>query len=243
LSSLATIAVLFRWRRPPRPPTTQPTERLFGATLAGLRYVRFSPQLRALLARSAIFVVSASALWALLPVVARQRLGLDSSGYGLLLACLGIGAVGGAFGLPRLRSMVRPDVLVAVMTLVFGLTTMALGWIDSADLARRLALAGLAWLTIMSSFNVAAQTIAPACLGVLGTYLLVSQGGLAIGSFIWGSAANQPACRSRCSRPGCCVWGLAPCSGGLSSRVDQTIRLARPDRYPNWAIPTVDRPW
>jgi MFS family permease len=193
-SFLATIVVLFRWQRTPRPPSDQPAERLFGATLAGLRYVRFSPRLRALLARSAIFVVCASALWALLPVVARQRLGLDSSGYGVLLACLGLGAVAGAFGLPRLQALVRQDVLVAAMTLVFGLTTIALGWIDSLPvLMVMLAVAGLAWLTIMSSFNVAAQTIAPAWVSarVLSAYLLVSQGGLATGSFVWGSATNQ----------------------------------------------------
>jgi len=194
VSFLATIIVLFRWRRTPRPPSGLPSERLFGATAAGLRYVRVSPRLLALLARSAIFVTCASALWALLPVVARQRLGLDSSGYGVLLACLGLGAVAGAFSLPRLRSLVRQDVLVAAMTLVFGLTTIALGWLDVLPvLMVALALAGLAWLTIMSSLNVAVQTTAPAWVSarVLGAYLLVSQGSLAMGSFVWGSATNQ----------------------------------------------------
>ncbi len=193
-SFLATIVVLFRWRRAPRPPSDQPAERLIGATLAGLRYVRFSPALRALLARSAIFVVCASALWALLPVVARQRLGLDSSGYGALLACLGLGAVAGAFGLPRMRVLVKLDMLVAAATIVFGLTTIALGWLTVLPvLLVALALAGLAWLMIMSSFNVAAQTVAPAWVSarVLSAYLLVSQGGLALGSLAWGAVADQ----------------------------------------------------
>jgi MFS family permease len=193
-SFLATIIVLYRWRRAAAARDDDlPGERLFQALLTGLRYVRFAPGLRALLARSGIFVVCASALWALLPIVARQQLGLESSGYGLLLACLGIGAVLGAFILPRLRRAVRLDVLIAGSTAVFAVATFALGWVGWLPLlGLALALAGLSWLTIMSSFNVAAQSVAPRWVSarVLGTYLLVSQGGLAAGSFLWGAVAD-----------------------------------------------------
>jgi MFS family permease len=193
LSFLATLLVLYRWRRVPVE-RSGPAEHLFEALRAGLRYVRFAPVLRALLGRSAIFVLCASALWALLPVVARQRLGLDSSGYGLLLACLGSGAVSGAFLLQRLRSLLTLDWLVAVASVVFGLGTLALGWVDSLPVvAVALVAAGLAWLIVMSSFNLAAQTVAPAWVSarVIGTYLLVSQGGLALGSLLWGVVADQ----------------------------------------------------
>ena len=195
LSFLATIVVLYGWRRTAAlEPSSLPTERLIEALQAGLRYVRFAPALQMLLARSALFVVCASALWALLPLVARQQLGLDSSGYGLLLACLGIGAVSGAFLLPRLRRMLALDALVASASVVFALATAALGWLGWLPLlGLALGLAGVAWLTIMSSFNVAAQTVAPSWVSarVLGAYLLVSQGGLALGSFGWGAAADR----------------------------------------------------
>jgi predicted MFS family arabinose efflux permease/quinol monooxygenase YgiN len=193
VSFLATLVVLYRWRRLPNP-RRGPTEHLGEALSAGLRYVRFAPALRVLLGRSAIFVLCASALWALLPIVARQRLALDSSGYGLLLACLGIGAVSGAFFLPQLRALLPLDWLVAAASVVFGLGTLALGWVDSLPLiALALAASGVAWLTVMSSFNLAAQTIAPAWVRarVIGTYLLVSQGGLAGGSFFWGVVADR----------------------------------------------------
>jgi len=195
LSFLATIVVLYRWRRPAAiSGGSSPTERLSEALHAGLRYVRFAPALRALLGRVAIFVVCASALWALLPLVARQQLGLDSSGYGLLLACLGIGAVLGAFELPRFRRRLSLDLLISVASVVFAVGTAALGWVGFLPLlGLLLAAAGVAWLTVMSSFNVAAQTIAPAWVSarVLGTYLLVSQGGLAAGSFAWGAVADR----------------------------------------------------
>jgi len=62
----------------------------------GLRYVRYAPPLRAVLVCTAAFVVGGSAMWALLPLLARHQLGMDASGYGGMLACFGIGgAVGG----------------------------------------------------------------------------------------------------------------------------------------------------
>ncbi|HKG52090.1 MAG TPA: MFS transporter, partial [Actinomycetales bacterium] len=63
---------------------------------AGGRYVRWSPVVRRILFRCGTFVLPATALWALLPLVATRRLGLGPGGYGLLLAALGVGAVGGA---------------------------------------------------------------------------------------------------------------------------------------------------
>src|SRR5205085_1023646 len=101
-SFLATIVVLYRWRRPRR--TSQlPAERLLSATRAGLRYAQHAPELHAVLVRTIAFMLCASALWALLPLVARREMHLPSSGYGALLASLGLGAVGAAGLLPALR--------------------------------------------------------------------------------------------------------------------------------------------
>ena len=101
-SFLAVLAVLAAWRRTAVQSFEVP-EDVFGAMRAGARYVRHSLPLRTVLARSASFVLFASAVWSLLPLVARQLLGLGAVGYGLLLGCLGLGAVGGAAVLPALR--------------------------------------------------------------------------------------------------------------------------------------------
>jgi hypothetical protein len=66
---------------------------VFGAMQAGLRYVRYAPALSVVLVRAGIFILCGTALWALLPLVARQELGLEAVGYGVLLGCLGLGAV------------------------------------------------------------------------------------------------------------------------------------------------------
>ncbi len=111
-SFLGTILVLLRWRRPPRT-SHLPGERLLGATRAGLRYARHAPELHAVLVRCAAFITCASALWALLPLVARDQLGLSSFGYGALLGALGLGAVSGAGVLPRVRTRFSVDQQVA----------------------------------------------------------------------------------------------------------------------------------
>ena len=67
---------------------------------------------RRLLYRAILFIPAASAVWALLPVVAAGNLGLGSAGYGLLLGMVGIGAVAGAFVIPRLRARIGSARLV-----------------------------------------------------------------------------------------------------------------------------------
>jgi MFS family permease len=161
---------------------------------AGLRYTRFSPALTAVLVRVAVFAVFASALWALLPLVARYELQAGSSGYGLLLAGLGIGAVSGAFLLPRVLARLSADQLVAAGTILFAAMTAVLGnvtllWVAVAAML----LAGTAWMAIMSSFNVAAQTFVPRWVQAraVGTYLLVFMGAMAAGSAVWGAVAER----------------------------------------------------
>src|SRR5262245_6787644 len=102
-SFLGIIAVIYRWQAAPRERSAQP-ERVRSAVAAGMRFARHAPPLRAVLVRTTAFVFPASALWALLPVIATRQLGLDALGYGVMLGSIGLGAVGGAAILPRLRA-------------------------------------------------------------------------------------------------------------------------------------------
>src|ERR671936_310325 len=99
------------------------------ATRAGLRYARHAPELYGVLVRTVAFILCASALWALLPPVERRDIGLPSSGYGVLLASLGAGAVAGAGVLPHLRERLSADLRVASASVVCGAATLALGLI------------------------------------------------------------------------------------------------------------------
>src|SRR3984957_16597185 len=92
VSFLGVMIGLYAWRRQARPGVL-PAERVLSAIRVGVRYVRYAPALRAVLVRTVAFVVGASAMWAVLPLIARWRLDLRATGFGLLLAWFGFGAV------------------------------------------------------------------------------------------------------------------------------------------------------
>jgi MFS family permease len=190
-SFVGVIIILYRWRRDPRQ-SVLPTERVAGAVRAGLRYVHYAPPLRAVLVRTLAFIVCGSALWGLLPVVGRRELNLTSVGYGVLLGCLGLGAVIGAAFLPGLRRRVPSEALVAVATLLWAGVMAAFAFVQEVPVLCVLLLAGgMGWITLMSSLNVAAQTAVPSWVRgrALALYVLAFQGGMAAGSALWGSVA------------------------------------------------------
>ena len=133
LTFLGVIGAVYTWRRPPRE-RRLPPEHVLGAMRAGVRYVRHAPLFRAVLVRTAVFIICGSATWALLPVVGRRDLGLSALGYGVLLGCLGLGAVAGSAVLPRLRARLSVDALVIVATIIFGAATLAVPSIYSVRL-------------------------------------------------------------------------------------------------------------
>jgi MFS family permease len=191
VSFLGVMAVIYRWQRAPQQ-STMPPEHVFGAMRAGLRYVRYAPELLAALIRTAAFILCASALWALLPLQARHALGLGSFGYGILLGCIGSGAVTGAAFLPRVRQKVSNNLLVVGATVLFAGVTAVLAHVHVPVVAgAAMILGGIAWIAVMSSFNTAAQTAAPAWARAraLSTYSLVFMGGMALGSAAWGAVA------------------------------------------------------
>ena len=84
VSFVGIAVVIGMWRAPERA-DAGPRERLVEALRAGGRYVRNALIVRRLLYRAVLFIPAASAVWALLPVIAADNLSLGSAGYGLLL--------------------------------------------------------------------------------------------------------------------------------------------------------------
>lgn len=192
-SFVGVIIVLYRWRREDVE-SISPTERIVGAMKAGLRYVRHDPALQAVLVRTGVYVSCASALWAMMPLVARKQLGLSAGGYGILLGSLGAGAILAAFILPGMRRRFSVNALIAAGTIVFAGSTAALALVRNFPLlCLAMIFGGIAWMTLMSSFNVIVQTIVPSWVRarVLATYMLVFFGGMALGSAAWGAIATH----------------------------------------------------
>jgi MFS family permease len=188
-SFFGVIFFLYRWKRPHFADVQ--TGRVSDAILAGLRYGRDASVVRCVLIRTAAFSLAASSLLALLPIVARPH---GATGFGLLLGSFGLGALAGAAALPRLRNRLSVDGVVSVAIVVFAAMTFAAGRVQAFGwLELVLFTSGAAWIGIQACLNVAAQTMSPSFMRAraLSLYVLVLQGGVAIGSALWGALASR----------------------------------------------------
>ncbi len=192
VSYLGVIFVLYRWQRQ-QSTSNLPAERFTGALRAGLRYVRHSSGLQAAAVRGLWFFLFASASWALLPLVAKR---LEDGGpqvFGILVACIGLGAVAGALLLPKLKARVSGDVLVALATALYAGAMVALALLEHLlMLALAMTVSGIAWIVVLSSLQVAAQLALPNWVRSRGlaAFMTVFMGSMALGSLLWGKIAD-----------------------------------------------------
>ncbi|MCT9112917.1 MFS transporter [Streptomyces mirabilis] len=191
VSFTAVILALLRWRRTEEEHTAP--EAVLAALHAGGRYVRHAPGVRRILWRAALFVVPASALWALLPVIASEHLHQGSGGYGLLLAALGAGAVGAALGMGRLRKALTANQLLLFSGLLYGGGALVTALSASLPVVAAVAVVtGAGWLVTLSTLNTSMQLTLPAWVRAraLAAYLIVLLGGQGLGSLLWGLVAR-----------------------------------------------------
>ena len=240
VSFLAVILALWLWRQQPKPASALPAERLAGAIRSGLRYARGSAPLRATLVRSASFFLFASAFWSLLPLVVRGSLAGGPALYGTLLASVVMGAVAAALVLPRLKARLGADGMVTAGTglLAAGMALLALVPVVAVALPACL-LAGLAWISVMSSLNVSAQLALPAWVRSRGlaVSLAVFFGSMTAGSIVWGFLAGL------IGTPGALLLAAAGALAGiLASRPWHLLGDCTLDLSPSghWPAPVVD---
>ena len=193
LSVLGVFWVLYVWKAQPNVQRLPP-EHFFPAVRAGVRYVHAAPVLRNVLVRTVAFFVFGSAGWALLPLVARRELGLGPGGYGIMLGCIGVGAVCGALLLPRMRKRFNPDQLMVLASVMFAVTLLALAFIRHFWLLNAFEFfTGFAWIAVLSTLNLGAQRSAAKWVKAraLAVYLTVFFGSMTAGSALWGQLASQ----------------------------------------------------
>jgi MFS family permease len=192
-SVVAMLMAIRRFPPKPHPDSKLPAERLWGGTLSGLRYARHSDLILSQMIRTVAYSAAGSALWALLPIIGQRQLGLGAAGYGLLMACLGGGAVAAGLGIGRLRAKVSLDHLVMGGCIVFALV-MAVTALSRWPLLVYAALVfgGAAWMAVMSTFNSVTQTSAPPWVRSRATamHTLSALGSFAVGSAFWGAVSG-----------------------------------------------------
>lgn len=198
-SFIVMMIVLSRLPRKPDAPYNQkqsslPPENIIRAIRIQIRYIRYSQAAHVLIIRAGLFTLCSSALLSLLPLLAKRDLGLDSIGYGLLLGSFGIGAIiGGIVILPWLRSKASVESLITLSIVLLVMVTFTMGYVRFFEIACLvMGIGGIAYITILSKFYTIGVKSAPKWIGarVLSVYLLVLNGGLVVGSLIWGTVAN-----------------------------------------------------
>lgn len=192
-SNLGVIGALMWWRGAQKPARRLPAERFVSAIRTGFRYSRHNAYLRATLLRAVGFFLFASCYWALLPLIVRNQLAGGPELYGIILGTIGVGAVLGAFAMPRLTAK-----LGANRVEVFGCigTAIALGLFGIAKTTAVASVAsvvaGASWIAALSTLNISAQVALPAWVRGRGLamYVAVFFGTMTLGSALWGQVAS-----------------------------------------------------
>ncbi len=164
-------------------------ESLLGAVSSGWRYFSNTPGLRAIAARTALFVTPAVALGALLPLFAAHYLHTTAFGYGLYLSLSGVGAIVAALVLPRLQGHLRLDAVVAGATLANALAVAALVvWPTRLAAIPVLVVTGACWVWSTVAFIIAARQVTPEWVQTrsLSIFYVVMQGPFVIGGLGFG---------------------------------------------------------
>ena len=118
VSFLGVIAVVNGYRggavRPERP------EAINAAIREGVRHVKSRAALRNPIIRLATITAAGAGLVAVMPLVAKERLRVSATGFGLLSAALGLGSVGAVWVLPRLHAPRFPERAVLISAFVWS---------------------------------------------------------------------------------------------------------------------------
>jgi len=237
-SFLGVILVVARWKRP-LPVRTAPPETLPGATVAAIRYVRNVPATRAVMLRSGVVMFFASAPFALLPAIA-HAVSRSAVGYGVLLGCFGIGAVGGALVMQSARARASNEVIISAAVVILGCTIVVIASVHNLPgLMAVMLVSGGAWIAFISLANALVQTMAPDWVRarVLAIFMLITQGGLAAGSAVWGTLASRASIDTALVSAG--LGTIAMTALGLWMRLPDGAADVSP--WNHWRMPVIAR--
>jgi len=193
LSYLAVLIGLVRIRIPAtvRPPaTTSPLEGL----MEGLRYMARTREVSVLMRLITVYAIFGVPYLTLMPVVARDLLGTGADGYGVLLACVGVGGLAGALFLAAAGQRYRRGQMLIVSSYAFAALLVAFALTRSEWLARAVLLATGSMMILNGALaNGILQAIVPDALRgrLMAAYSLVVVGvAQVVGSLLSGAVAR-----------------------------------------------------
>jgi MFS family permease len=192
LSYIGLLAALWQWRHV-LPERALPPEGIREGVVAAMRFTWNSTVTRLAMLRSFMFGFGASVIWALLPLVARERPGGSAALYGYMLGTLGVGAICGSVVVPRLRKWLGSSHLISAAAGLLSVMLVLLAYVPSLEVVLpALAVAGACWIAALTEYNANVQILVPDWVKgrALALYQTALYAGLAIGSFLWGHLAE-----------------------------------------------------
>ena len=183
-------------------------EPLRSAVVSGFRYVSLSPHLMRIYFRGFVFGLTGVVVLALLPLIARDMLAGNSLTFGFLLGAFGFGAVLGGLSSARISQTLTSEGMVrlsfigmAVATAVISLSV----WLPLSMVA--VALAGAAWVQALALFNTSVQLSTPRWVvgRALSFYQMRTFGGMALGSWLWGTLVEAHSIREALQLAAACT--------------------------------------
>ena len=192
LGFLLVFLAILKWKRAKRQ-SHLPLESFFESFTTAIRYVRYTPGIKIILVRNALFSFFISIVSALMPVVGLQELHLEPANLGFLFTSMAIGSViSSIFIIPWARSKYSPERLTKYADISLIVVFLLMATVRWSKLFLLVAtLAGVGWTLSSTELWIAGQLAMPdwARGRMNATIIMVSQAATALGSLVWGVAA------------------------------------------------------
>jgi MFS family permease len=192
LSYLAVLISLLRITLPRRPRVAHAVTPLEGLR-QGIAYMRGTREVSVLMRMIGVLSILGISYLTLLPVFARDLLGLGASGYGTLLTFVGVGALAGALSLAAVGRFVARGRLLSISAYAFAVMLILLSLVRGPALAAAVLLfAGFTMIMTNALTNGLLQSIVPDEFRgrVMAAYTFVFVGLSPLGSLIGGAVAR-----------------------------------------------------
>ena len=187
------LAVL-QWKRA-KVQGSLPMENFFESLTTAVRYVRYTPGIKILMVRHALFSLFISIIPSLMPVVGLQELHLKAANLGYLFTSMAVGSViSGSFIIPWARARYSPQRITTFANVVLLLTCCLMVLVHRPFVFLVVAaLGGMGWTLSASELWVASQRAMPdwARGRMNATMTMAAQAATALGGVIWGLAAHH----------------------------------------------------
>ena len=193
LSYTAVLVGLFLIRLPAWVPAQHRASPLQGI-IEGVRFMRGTPAVAALIGLVTVYSIFGVPYLTLMPVVAGERLGLGAGGYGLLLACVGIGGLCGALTLAAAGGRFPRHVVLSGASYLFSILLILFSFVRAPLPAYvLLLLIGFAMIVNSAQANSMLQHLVPDELRgrIMAAYSFIVVGlSQVAGSFVAGAVAR-----------------------------------------------------